>query len=153
MCAYETRIHERRIVEAFPNLFLGSLLDGPKYPANALKKRKWTDTLFPLVRERLRELVLNLLPGRGLESSFDLDDHEEIAALTCATTALCVAGGSYTAVGSASQGFIVLPPRRFLGAGWQEVLTTNVARVRVNFPDARVVWADNSTAETSALAS
>jgi hypothetical protein len=72
-------IHERAIVEAFPNLFLGTLCDENKYPKKPSTKRKWTDTLFPLVAKKLRLLLSSLLPNREIAGRWGLVDHDEIA--------------------------------------------------------------------------
>jgi hypothetical protein len=137
-------IYPQAIVEAFPNLFLGVLCDESVYPAAPTSKRKWTDSLYLLVQSKLESLIRTLLPGRHITGRWTLSDHEEIAALTCALTALCVAAGRYTAVGSPADGYIILPPRAFWGTGrnhhplpWAEQeLQQAQARVRRRFPQA-----------------
>ena len=79
MASHPCAIHEKAIVEAFPNLFLGTLCDEENYPEKPSRQRKWTDTLFPLVAERLGLLLKCLLPRREIKGSLALDDHEEIA--------------------------------------------------------------------------
>jgi len=103
------------IVEAFPNLFLGVLCEEASYPAKPTVRRRWTDTLFPIVKGRLTLVLSSLLPQRRLVGDLELSDHEKVAALTCAITALCVAAAQFEAVGSIEDGFIVLPPERFWG--------------------------------------
>ena len=51
-----------------------------------------------------------LLPGRQVAGSWDIDDHEEIAGLTCAITALCVGAGQFTAVGADDDGWTSFHP-------------------------------------------
>jgi hypothetical protein len=87
------------LVEVFPNFFLGTLHDTISYPARPKKKRKWTDELFPRVSSRLVALMREVLPGRLVSGPVELRDHEHIAGLTCAVTALCFAAGEYTTVG------------------------------------------------------
>ena len=59
-------------------------------------------------------LLARLLPGRHLALRLgDVTNHDDRAALICAVTALCVAADDFTAVGDAD-GWIVLPPRRFM---------------------------------------
>jgi hypothetical protein len=128
------------VVESFPNLFLGTLCGECTYPERATKRRKWTDTLFPLVTERLRRLILHLLPGREVRGSWMLHDHEEIAAFSCAVTALCVVAGHYTAVGAVDDGWIILPPRTFLGSGWDATLVDCCRHARRSFPGAAIEW-------------
>lgn len=138
--AHACRIHEKAVVEAFPNMFLGTLCDEAGYPERPARSRKWTDTLFPIVVGRLRQLVEHLLPGREILGSWDVVDHEEIAGLTCAITALCVSAGQFTAVGADDDGWIILPPKAFMGSGWPTTLTACCSRVRASFPGARVIW-------------
>jgi hypothetical protein len=127
------------VIEAFPNMFLGSLCDMDRYPEQPTRHRKWTDTLFPLVRPQIGGLLQRLLPGRQVAGRWS-DDHEEIAGFTCAVTALCMAAGEYTAVGAADDGWIILPPRSSLGAGWVQTLTECCQRARRSFPGASIVW-------------
>jgi len=138
-------IHEHAIVEAFPNLFLGVLCDEIDYPREPAKKRKWTDSLYPLVKPKLEGLVQLLLPCRQPRSSLDICDHEEIAAFTCALTALCVAAGRFVGVGSPADGFIILPPSHLWGkeekgtGPWAEaVLRRNLESVARDFPRATI---------------
>jgi hypothetical protein len=140
---HRAKIHPQAVVEAFPNLFLGALCDEDNYPVRPVKKRKWSDELFRMddVRARLRALMQALLPERRLRGSWDLTDHEEIAALTCAATALCVAADRYTAVGSPADGYITLPPEPFMGSGWKKTLMTNLEKCRRrDFPHAEILW-------------
>jgi hypothetical protein len=129
-------IHERAVVEAFPNLFLGVLCDERDYPRPA-RARQWTDALFPAVGPRLRSLLAWLLPGREVRGSWAVRGHDAIAGFVCALAALCVAAAHFVAVGSAGDGFIVLPPARWWGratsgpAPWAErELRSNVAGLR-----------------------
>lgn len=140
------RIHERAIVEAFPNLFLGVLCDDARYLAKPLRKRKWTDRLYPLVKPKFEQLLRSLLPRRKLQSSLDIEHHEGIAGLTCAITALCVAARRFVAVGSPGDGFIILPPSNLWGEGaeknvpWAKVeLQRNLDSAVRNFPDAAIL--------------
>lgn len=140
MANHVCSIHERAIVEAFPNLFLGTLCDENNYPERPSKKRKWTDTLFPLVSEKLGLLLRCLLPNREITGRWDLVDHEEIASFTCAVTALCAASGRYSGVGADDDGWIILPPREFLGCGWEGTLVECCQRCRRGFPGASIYW-------------
>jgi hypothetical protein len=75
-----------------------------------------SDTFFKHLTETgtLQKLLLDLLPGRSLALPLSgVNNHDDRAALVCALTALAVAAGDYTAVGDAN-GWIVLPPRRFI---------------------------------------
>jgi hypothetical protein len=132
-------------VEAFPNLFLGVLCDETDYPQKPAKKRKWTDSLHPLVKPKLEGLLRLLLPSRQQGASLDIADHEEIAAFTCAVTALCVTARRFAGVGSRMDGLIILPPSDLWGkettdAGpWAEtVLRRNLDTVAREFPGATI---------------
>lgn len=138
-------IHEHGIVEAFPNLFLGVLCDEIDYPPRPAKKRKWTDDLYPLVKPKLEGLLRWLLPCRELQSSLDVENHEEIAGFTCAITALCIAARRFVAVGSPGDGFIILPPSDLWGkrienaVPWGKVeLHRNLETVARDFPGAAI---------------
>lgn len=145
-------IHERSIVEAFPNLFLGVLCDEVDYPASALRKRKWTDTLYPVTRPTLETLIQSLLPGRKVEGDLLIRDHEKIAGFVCALTALCVATNRFVAVGAERDGYILLPPRELWGAEaqsdmpWAErELRANVRRVAEDLPGwAPAIYSDGA---------
>ncbi len=103
------------VYEAFPNLFLGVLCAEPDYPVRPSKGRCWTDCLFPLVASQLDKLIQTLLPQRRFTSVAATSGHEPIAALTCAVTALAAAAGQCVAVGSPTDGYIVLPPLSLWG--------------------------------------
>lgn len=143
---WQSRIHHKALVEAFPNLFLGVLCDEAMYPTHPTRKRRWTDSLFPLVRERCKLMLDAWFPDRQVEGDLNLNDHEQIAGLVCAFTALAAAAGDGVFVGSENDGDIILPPLRFWGKdrqninAWAEsVLIENLNRVRLQFPSARFV--------------
>lgn len=78
-------VHAKLVVEAFPNLFLGFLLDEQDYPRRPLKARKWTDTLVqkPQVQMKIQSIIELLLPGRAQKQQLqELNGHENIAAFT-----------------------------------------------------------------------
>ncbi|MDE2517136.1 MAG: hypothetical protein KGL12_14000 [Rhodospirillales bacterium] len=110
-------IDAHAIAEAFPSSFLGLMLDDPE--AVPVRRADRSDRYFVHLAEagRLAALLAHLLAGR--RSAGDpaaIRDHDERAGFICALTALGLAAGDFTAVGGAD-GWIVLPPRRFL-AGW-----------------------------------
>lgn len=107
-------IDEKAVVEAFPSSFLGVMIESPE--GVAAKRNDRSDRYFQHLTEAgvLQGLLDHLLPGRAMSQSLSgVTNHDDRAALVCAVTALAVAAGDYTAVGDAD-GWIVLPPRRFV---------------------------------------
>lgn len=145
---HRARIHERAVVEAFPNLFLGVLCDESDYPAPR-HQRRWTDALFPAVRPSLERMLSGLLPGRSVREPWPVRGHDAIAGFVCALSALCVAAGRYVAVGAHADGFIMLPPLDAWGSNpWAaRELRANVARHGggVVYRD-DIVWMDGTRA-------
>lgn len=134
-------ISQKALVEAFPNLFLGFLCEDDRYPLRPTRRRRWTDSLFPFVKDSVLGLIDDLLPGRKLAIESLPSDHEGIAAFVCALTGLCFRGGAFVAVGSAHDGYIILPPFDAWGINrqgdrWPEVvLRAAMPRVRESFPE------------------
>lgn len=121
-------IHERAIVEAFPNSFLGAMLpDG--HGLNAGRAGKSDRYYVEACRSGLlARLMAFLLPGRSPAAAFEtVVDHDDRAALVCAITALGVAAGAYVAVGDAD-GRVFLPPRQFWNATVFALLAQSAAR-------------------------
>jgi hypothetical protein len=133
-------IHEKRVVEAFPNMFLGSLIDEDALPA---LRRDASDRYWEVAVERtgkLTALLTSLLPGRRLTNDLrSLADHEERAGVICAMTALATATDAHVAVGDAIDGDIILPPASAWGSSsageeswFESVLRKNVPLVRAS---------------------
>ncbi len=138
--SHRSPIHARAVVEAFPNLLLGALCDENDYPEQPDNARRWTDALYPRVQNRLECLLASLLPERRAQGQWNLTGHEDIASFACAITALCVTANLFTAVGSDDDGWIVLPPRHFLGSGWESTLVSCWGATLRRFPRARILW-------------
>lgn len=148
--AYPHRIHEKAVVEAFPNAFLAVLHPDKGFPGKPKAHRRWTDTLFPRLKPQIWELLGSLLPQHN--PSFSLDDiqgHERIAAFLCALTAVCIVVGRCVAVGDGRLGYIVLPPLEFWGESmggsgkWaRDTLRDNWTGVRCRFNDV-ALYKDN----------
>ena len=110
------------IVEAFPNAFLGVLLDddvfakGPK-----LKRGKKFDWLYEhAIENRALYSVMTHIgfcPPGLLAAVVREQHHEKRAAYVCLATAACVAADKFTSIGDKDGGWIVLPPRA-LWADW-----------------------------------
>jgi hypothetical protein len=124
---HAVRIDGKAVVEAFPTAFLGVMLRDP----NALTVQRSTrsDVFFQnlVASGALGLLLRHLLPGREPSLPFDgVVHHDDRASLVCALTALAVAAGDYTAVGDAD-GWIILPPRRFVQDWAMRDLQANAA--------------------------
>lgn len=103
------------VVEAFPNAFLGVMLDEKCYEdIPCLKRGQKFDWLYDECRKRGAfhrvVSVLDLGCNRMFLDTLDsTTNHEERAALVCLLTAASVAMGRYTAVGEHIGGFFFLP--------------------------------------------
>ena len=136
-------IHERRIVEAFPNSFLGVLLHS-EYFANLPSRGKRFDHFWTLAIQYglLENLVEHLAPQTFCDNPIGkITDHDHRAAFVCALTAMCIAKNQYVAVGDPEGGQIILPPSDVwpvpgdAAAPWAEnALTGNIGDVRRTFP-------------------
>lgn len=107
-------VDEKALVEAFPSSFLGMMIEDPA--RLAVRRSDRSDIFFQHLATKgvLRTLIEHCLPGR--ETADDLNhivNHDDRAAFICALSALCVAAGDFVAVGD-EDGWIVLPPRRFI---------------------------------------
>ena len=113
-------IHPLAIVEAFPSQFLAALVDESGLPAihRDASDRYWDCCL---AAGHLKRLIDAWLPGRVVPDLCVFTNHDDRAAIVCALTALAVAHGDAVAVGDAEDGDIILPPRRFWGAGAGDV--------------------------------
>jgi hypothetical protein len=131
-------IHDRRIVEAFPNAFLAALLDNSAF--TELERNAsdvfWRDLSGSGALVRLCD---RLLPGREIKPRLDLvADHDERAGTVCALTAMAVVRGSYVAIGDPLCGDIILPPTSAWGKGatkepWlRQALEMATVRLRTN---------------------
>lgn len=119
---HEHNIADKAIVEAFPTSFLGAMLSESEIPLTSRAKR--SDAFYTALTKNgsLKALLAHLLPGRDIACEFaSVTDHDERAALICAISALCVVKGNYSIVGDKRNGWIVLPPCRFV-QGWAQVM-------------------------------
>ena len=118
----------RAIVEAFPNAFLGVLLDDTDYTAlGVIERGRKSDTFYRRVAENgTFETLLETLQWSDGELLTTLQDnaaavgraaHDKRAALVCLLTAACALSGQAEFVGDAAGGWICLPPKA-LWADW-----------------------------------
>ncbi len=130
--AHAERVHDLALAEAFPSAFLGVMLPEPeRLPARRADR---SDVFFRHLATpdeatpdgTLPALLAFLLPGRRPAPPLvTVTHHDERAALVCALTALCLAAGHFTTAGDARDGWIILPPRRFVRDWAREALCTN----------------------------
>jgi len=106
----------QNIVEAFPNAFLGVMLD-EQIIDNALKRisrGEKSDEFFLLCNNhgvfRALEEHLNWEDGDFWNAFPITSHHDDRAALVCAVTAVCAHQGNYVAVGDMAGGYFFLPP-------------------------------------------
>lgn len=126
---HSVRIHRSAIVEAFPSSFLGVMIKEPK--TLAVRRGDRSDRFFVHLTQSgaLERLILHCLPGRSMAGDLmAVRNHDDRAALVCAVTALCVASGSYSAVGD-DNGWIILPPSAFIEPWAIELLRKNQAEL------------------------
>ena len=115
-------VQEKALVEAFPNSFLGVLLDDGHYrTGRRLKRGQKFDWLYEqaLQAEVFDRLLKNLEWNDDCLLGFleTETDHEKRAALICLLTAAFAFKGSAQYVGDKTGGWICLPPKR-LWAAW-----------------------------------
>ena len=123
-------IDRKALVEAFPSSFLGIMIQEPS--RLAARRGDRSDTFFQHLATTgvLHSLLEHCLPGRQLMLDLhSIVNHDDRAAFTCALTALCVATGDFIAVGD-DDGWIILPPRRFVQPEQWSLLNTNAKEER-----------------------
>ena len=115
------RIHQLRVVEAFPNAFLGVLFSDALFkklgriPRGEKFDRFWETAVHEGI---LMRLIQHLDDQIRLDKPLgSITDHEHRAAFICALTGLCVARNKYVSVGDPKDGNICLPPFDVWGAG------------------------------------
>ena len=121
------RIHALAVAEAFPSSFLGVMIETPA--ALAARRADRSDVFFRHLAEAgaLHRLLTHLLPGRSVpQHPSAVTNHDDRASLVCAITALCVAACDFVAVGD-DDGWINLPPPRFVQSWALEALRANAA--------------------------
>ncbi|RVI43994.1 DUF429 domain-containing protein [Sinorhizobium meliloti] len=121
------------IVEAFPNAFLGVMLDEVAFADGRIARGKKFDRMYELAVEsgRLSALMSHLTwTAPDLLHTIEAEcDHERRAAFICLLTAACAARGNAEIVGDPVSGWIWLPPSS-LWANWAKAaLEQNVARL------------------------
>ena len=123
-------IDRKALVEAFPSSFLGMMIENPTHLSAHRGNR--SDTFFQHLATSgiLHSLIEHCLPGRQLAQDISsVVNHDDRAAVICAPTALCIARGDFVAVGD-DDGWIVLPPQRFIQSEQWTLLAINAQEER-----------------------
>lgn len=119
------------IVEAFPNAFLGVVLEDTDFSVEAVVRGKKFDRMYEqVVASGGFTRILDIIGWKNEELIARLAverDHERRAALVCLLTAACAVSGHATAVGDALGGWIWLPPIETWGDWARQALETNMA--------------------------
>jgi len=102
------------IVEAFPNAFLGVMLDQRVIDEVLIDRGEKTDRFFSLCNARgaFKALEQHLdWKDAAFWAAFETTTHhDDLAALVCAATAICAHSGKYVAAGDVLGGYFFLPP-------------------------------------------
>jgi predicted nuclease with RNAse H fold len=151
-CSIFPRVSDVNVAEAFPNAFLGVLLEAEAIDHARRREagaRRTFDRLYDLglqahAFERLRSLL-----GWEEEPLWSqlstCNHHEERSALICALTAICICRGLFTAIGDPDTGYFFLPPLRAWAAWASAATARNLARARMEMPlSATTLWADGA---------
>lgn len=157
-------IHRSRVVEVFPNAFLGVLLRDTLFQRlGQIGRGKKFDRFWEIaVREgTLKRLIRHLDRQVRLDEPLSaITDHDHRAAFICALAGMCVARNRYVSVGDPNDGNICLPPfdvwgrvaapaqppepsrwgRTALGKNWDSLLTNQNLRVSPHHDQARVFY-------------
>ena len=122
------RLDTGAFFETFPNSFLGVMI---KRPDEVAMRGKRSDRYFRhLAHDRGFDSFLQLIGGHSqwIRQPTQIRNHEDRAAFVCALSALCIAAGSYVAVGDTEDGWIALPPQKMFADWAWNALQNNVSR-------------------------
>ena len=106
------RIHTSRIIETFPDAFLGVLFPDGDFANIQLGRGKSDRFWEKAVRDGLLIGLIKAMVG-DVQMDEELDhivNHDHRAAFVCALAALCVAKNRYVSGGDPTDGYICLPP-------------------------------------------
>ncbi len=112
-------IHWSRVVEVFPDAFLGVLFPD-RHIQNIQLGRGKSDRFWETAIHHglLKRLIRHLDPQIRLDKPLhSVVDHDHRAAFVCALAGLCVARNKYVSVGDPEDGSIYLPPFDVWGRG------------------------------------
>jgi predicted RNase H-like nuclease len=146
---------EQTLVEAFPNAFLGILVDDKEYEARPKMKRgSKFDWLYDVcvTTGRFAKLLEKAYVPKELWPRFlEEKDHEHRAALVCLLTAIFAYQRRAAPIGDAAGGYFFLPPLN-LWSGWARDamgLRDVIVRCRFPFPpqEPRVIMPESCSAK------
>lgn len=135
---------DQNIVEAFPNAFLGVMLDQQIIDVTKAGRGEKVEVFSSLCNEHGAFTTLENHVGwhdRQFWDAFSTTvNRDELAALVCAATAICAHVGKYVAVGDMSLGYFFLPPwtlwklwaRQALAVAWADRDLCRVIEVWIN---------------------
>lgn len=118
-------IDRKAVVEAFPSSFLGMMIEDPGRLMAVRSDR--SDIFFNHLAQNhaLQTLIDHFIPGRlVLSDPGSIVNHDDRAAFICALSALAIVAGDFVAVGD-DDGWIILPPRRFIQPAQWALLVSN----------------------------
>lgn len=105
---------KKNIVEAFPNAFMGVMLESTAIDSKSIPRGEKSDVFYIMCNETGAFAALRDHFGWHDEAYWSAlvssTNHDERAALICAATAIGALYGTYVAVGEPKGGYFFLPP-------------------------------------------
>ncbi|MDK1377223.1 MULTISPECIES: DUF429 domain-containing protein [unclassified Sinorhizobium] len=121
------------IIEAFPNAFLGVLLEDDRFAMSRAAKRRRFDWLYDqAVESHVFDRLLDAIGWNNdtlLQKVTTERDHEQRAAWICLLTAATAVAGKSEAVGDEAGGWFWLPPAELWAPWARQALAQNSAAV------------------------
>ncbi|THK38904.1 DUF429 domain-containing protein [Ensifer sp. MPMI2T] len=121
------------IIEAFPNAFLGVLLENERFAISRAAKRRKFDWLYDhAVESRVFDRLLRAIGWKNetlLQKVTTERDHEKRAAWICLLTAATAAAGKSEVVGDEAGGWFWLPPAELWAEWAADALVRNRAAI------------------------
>jgi len=129
---------EQALVEAFPNAFLGVLVDDETYKARPAMKRgskfDWLYDVCVSTGQFARLLEEAHLPKKLRPRFIKEKDHECRAALICLLTAALASNGRAAPIGDEAGGYFFLPPLNLWNPWARDAMGFRDVIVRCRFP-------------------
>ncbi|MCA1407445.1 DUF429 domain-containing protein [Ensifer sp. IC3342] len=129
------------IIEAFPNAFLGVLLEDERFAMSKAPKRKKFDWLYDhAIESRVFDRLVRAIGWNNetlLQKVTTERDHEKRAAWICLLTAATAVAGKSEAVGDEAGGWIWLPPAELWAEWARQALARNRAAISASTATAK----------------